>query len=210
MIAFLKGKIFDLRPLELLLDVNGVGYKINITLFDSEKLSARNTEDTIFIFTRVQYGDNSRNLFGFLNHHEAQLYDFLVSLHGIGPKIVMSILSYCQTREFIEALENENSSFLTKVPGIGKSKSEKIIFEAKGKRKKLEMIKNQLAEKSETRHSQEKDIFSELLADSLETMGFSKKEISLAEKKILSSNIEIPEISPSNIQQWVRLYLKYL
>jgi Holliday junction DNA helicase RuvA len=222
MISFLKGNIYKLDPLELHLDVNGVGYKIHITLSDSEKLSTLRGQP-VLIHTRVQYSENSQTIFGFLDEQIACLYDFLIKLHGIGPKIVMSILSYCNTSDFLSSLESGNTAYLTGVPGIGKSKAEKIIFEAKLKQKKLEIIKAQWAQKNQLSGSTGKsvtglidpstlknDIFTDLLTQSLEGLGFSSKEITLAEKKIAMIEKEIPEPALENIQRWIRIYLKYL
>jgi len=221
MISFLKGKIETLGPLELHLDVNGTGYKVNITLSDSERL-ARMKDQPIKVFIRVQYTETSQNLYGFLDEEVADLYDFLIKLHGIGPKIVMSILSYCQINDFLSSLEAANAAYLTGVPGIGKSKAEKILFEAKSKQKKLELLKARWAQsqfndalektgdKTGNTGSLKNDIFSDLLVQSLEGLGFSPKEISLAEKKISLNEKDLPGSDMENIQKWIRIYLRYL
>lgn len=210
MIAFLRGKIGRLSPLKVTLDVNGVGYELNITLDDSEKLAQTDKGQNVTLFTRVHYTENSQALFGFLNEHMVGLYDFLISLHGIGPKMVMNILSYCDMSELLLSLEKGDAALLTRVPGIGKSKSEKIIFESKSKQKKLETIKSLIRNETGSLAALKNDFLSDLLIESLESLGFNRKEIVLAEKKINQLENNLPAFTQENMQRWIRLYLKYL
>lgn len=210
MISFLIGKIHRLSPLTLHLNVNGVGYEIHTTLTTTEKLNFREADENIIIYTRVHYTETSQTIYGFLNEHEVALFDFLISLHGIGPKIVMSILSYCDTSEFLKSLQEGNSEILTRVPGIGKTKAEKILFEAKSRQKKLENIIHEFSGDSSEIKIPGTDLVTSILIDSLETLGFNKKEIALAEKKIQVHETGMPDLSKESIQHWIRTYLKYL
>ena len=210
MISFLVGKIHKLSPLIVHLNVNGVGYRIHTTLSVTEKLNTFDKNKEIIFYTRVQYTESSQSIFGFLNEYDVELFDFLVSLHGIGPKIVMSILSYCDIEEFLNSLEQGKSHILTTVPGIGKSKAEKILFEAKNKNKKLENIISQFPKTINSNTSPELNLIRSILTDSLETLGFNKKEIDLAEKKIQIHDSNLPALDKNTIQIWIRTFLKYL
>jgi Holliday junction resolvasome RuvABC DNA-binding subunit len=123
----------------------------------------------------------------------------------------MSILSYCNISDFLKSLENGDSKILTAVPGIGKTKAEKILFEAKGKQKKLENVIAKFTSTDITlKKLPESDLISSILLDSLETLGFHRKEVALAEKKIQVHESNLPELNKDTIQLWIRTYLKYL
>jgi len=210
MISFLIGKIHKLSPLKVHLNVQGTGYEVHTTLSTIEKLGALSRIEDVILYTRVYYAENSQSIYGFLNEHEVDLFDFLINLHGIGPKIVMSILSYCNIEDFLKSLENGNSEILMKVPGIGKSKAEKILFEAKNKQKKLENIIGQFSEEGLMKEASGSSQVSSLLLESLETLGFNRKEVALAEKKVQMHESGLPDLSKDTIQLWIRTYLKYL
>jgi Holliday junction DNA helicase RuvA len=210
MISFLIGKIYRLSPLVVHLNVNGVGYRIYTTISVTEKLNARGKDEDVIFYTRVHYTETSQSIYGFLDEHEVDLFDFLISLHGIGPKIVMSILSYCDIDEFLKSLEKNQSEILTKVPGIGKTRAEKILFEAKSKQKKLENIIAQFSKDGSTKTAPDSGLMTSILTDSLETLGFNKKEMALAEKKIQVHESGLPPLDKDTIQLWIRTFLKYL
>lgn len=207
MIAFLKGKIAHLLPLKTILDVHGVGYEVNISLATSEMLEKKDPDSEVLLHTRAVYSENSHSLYGFLNRTEVELFDFLVSLHGIGPKIVMSILSYCPVDEFLKSLKNGDSSLIVRVPGIGKTKAEKIIFESKSRIKKLDQL---LSGMDSTFPEPTGNAYMEQIFEALDSLGFSSKEVLLAEKKIIASGESLPEKTPENSQAWLRLFLKLL
>lgn len=135
MISKLKGKIDELKPTELILDVHGVGYQVFIPLTTYEAI-LDNKEIQLYIYTL--HKEDQLKLFGFLSDNEKQLFSILLNISGIGPTMALSILSGIEIGLLIDAVKNNNSLILTKIPGIGKNKAEKLIFELKRKIKKLD------------------------------------------------------------------------
>ncbi len=227
MITALRGKIVDLQPLQLKIDVQGVTYLVHIPLFVYEKLSGTPRLESIDteIRTRVIYSENDQSLYGFLTDAEAETFDFLRSLHGIGPRLVLSILSHLPAEDVLKHIEREEDSFLLKIPGIGKTKAQKVIFEGKQRRKKLADLKirisgRQFSDDTETpavaeqhEHTPENEIL-DTVESALFTLGFGAKEIEKASQKIESAFLKEgnppPPLDREHTQTWIRLYLKFL
>ena len=185
MIHSLRGKIVKLRPWEIILDVNGVGYFVRITLQTYEKIQSTNLIE-VFIHSRVIYRENEQLIYGFLQEEEAELFDFLRSLQGIGPQLAGNLISTLGTDDLLSAIEYDNHKMLIKVPKVGKNMAEKILFEAKNKQKKLDNIKaglnkqinKQNKDEKTDSHIQDRQIlesFNEQLEEGLSQLGFQKK-----------------------------------
>lgn len=137
MIAKLKGTVDTIKPMELILDVQGVGYQISIPIPTYEFIKDKK-EIAVFVYTH--HKEDQLRLFGFHREIDKELFTILIGITGIGPAMAMSILSSITIDRLKEAVILENSNFLTRIPGIGKSKAEKLIFELKRKLKKLEEL----------------------------------------------------------------------
>ncbi len=136
MIAKLTGLIDTLKPTEIILDVSGVGYLVNIPLTAFEKLQ---NEKHAVLFIYTLHKEDQLKLFGFLNESDKDIFSILLNISGIGPSIAMSILSSISISMLVDSVKNQNTGLLTKIPGIGKSKAEKLIFELKNKIKKIDI-----------------------------------------------------------------------
>ncbi|PKL39210.1 MAG: Holliday junction branch migration protein RuvA [Spirochaetae bacterium HGW-Spirochaetae-1] len=137
MIAKLTGKIDELKPMECILDVGGVGYQVHIPLSTYETIQGK--EDiTLFIYTL--HREDQMKLFGFSTQREKELFTVLLNISGIGPSMALSLLSGISIEDLVRSVQNDDSSRLVKIPGIGKAKAEKLIFELKRKLKKIESI----------------------------------------------------------------------
>ena len=130
MIGFLTGKIISSKPTRLVLDVNGVGYVINISINTFEKLSGKENA-SLFIYTSVK--EDSISLFGFYSEPEKEMFELLISVNGIGPRLALSLLSGIQTDDLKNAIESSNISRIIAVPGIGRKTAERVILELKSK-----------------------------------------------------------------------------
>jgi Holliday junction DNA helicase RuvA len=137
MIAKIKGTIDELKPTEVILDANGVGYGLTIPLSTYEKIQALN-ETTLFVYTH--HKEDQLKLFGFFTENERDLFTLLLNISGIGPAMAIAILSGITVGRLVDAVQSENISLLTKIPGIGNAKAEKLIFELKRKLKKIASI----------------------------------------------------------------------
>lgn len=142
MIAKLTGKVDVLRPTELILDVHGVGYNLSIPFTTFEHIK-NSTEISLFVYTL--HKEDQMRLFGFHSEVEKDLFAILISVSGIGPAIALSILSSISPSRLKEAVAMEHPLLLTGIPGIGKTKAEKIVFELKRKMKNLEVITDDIS-----------------------------------------------------------------
>lgn len=130
MIGYLTGKIISLKPTRILLDVNGVGYAVNISINTFENISDKENV-SLFIYTSVK--EDSITLFGFFTEAERQMFELLISVTGIGPKLAQSILSGIQTDDLKDAIQRGDISRIIAVPGIGRKTGERLVLELKNK-----------------------------------------------------------------------------
>lgn len=135
MIGYLTGKIVAKKPTNILLDVNGVGYSVNISVTTFEKLPPQNEFVSLFIFTSVK--EDAIDLYGFSTPSEKEMFELLISVNGIGPKLAQSLLSGIQVEELRQAIDDGNLSRITAVPGIGRKTAERLLVELRDKMDKL-------------------------------------------------------------------------
>lgn len=131
MIGFIEGKLADKKPTEVLVNVNGVGYKIFISVNTFDNLP--DNEAVVRLFTYLSVKEDALDLYGFLNESEKETFKLLISVNGIGPKLAQSILSGIMVNELREAISGGNLSRITAVPGVGKKTAERLIVELKDK-----------------------------------------------------------------------------
>jgi holliday junction DNA helicase RuvA len=136
-IAKLTGSVESLKPTGVILDVHGVGYGLSIPISTFEFLRERN-DASLFVYTL--HKEDTMRLFGFHREQDRDLFSMLLSVSGIGPAMALSILSGLSIDRIIQAVASEDPSMIIGVPGIGKSKAEKLVFELKRKQKKLEAL----------------------------------------------------------------------
>ena len=130
MIGYLRGNIKCFMNGYCLLDVNGVGYRVFITESARGQL-AMGSEAEFYVHTSVR--EDAIQLYGFLSQHEYNLFQQLISVSGVGPKVAMGILSSITVEALCIAIRQKQSSVLTKLPGIGKKSAERLILELKDK-----------------------------------------------------------------------------
>jgi Holliday junction DNA helicase RuvA len=130
MIGYLTGKLISLKPTRILLDVNGVGYAVNISINTFENISDLTTV-SLFVYTSVK--EDSISLFGFFTEAEKQMFELLISVTGIGPKLALSILSGIKTDDLKDAILRGDITRIVAVPGIGRKTGERLVLELKNK-----------------------------------------------------------------------------
>ena len=131
MIGFLKGKIADTGENYILLDVNGVGFELIATSNAVYKYMTETGEVTIDTYMNVR--EDAITLFAFENKQEKQLFNLLITVSGVGPKMAISILSGTSCNDICFAIANNDTSMLSRIKGLGKKTAEKIILELKEK-----------------------------------------------------------------------------
>lgn len=131
MIAYLTGKIISKKPTKIILDVNGVGYLVNISITTFEKIADKEGVVSFFIYTSVK--EDAIDLYGFSSEAEKEMFELLISVNGIGPKLAQSILSGIQIDDLRAAIKTANLSRIIATPGIGRKTGERLIIELRDK-----------------------------------------------------------------------------
>jgi len=131
MIGSLRGKIASRRPDNVVIDVNGVGYLVNVPLHILSNLPGEGHEVFLQIYTHVR--EDSIQLFGFTSEDQKKVFTTLLGISGIGPKMAMNILSGISHDDFLKAIEKEDVDMLCRVPGLGKKIAHRLILELREK-----------------------------------------------------------------------------
>jgi len=131
MIAHLRGKLISKHPNQAIVEAGGVGYDVTISVPTFSELPALNSEVSFFIHTHVR--EDALALFGFLRPQEKQLFERLLSVSGIGPKLAITILSGMPADAMVAAIKGNNVAALTRIPGIGKKTAERMVLELRDK-----------------------------------------------------------------------------
>jgi holliday junction DNA helicase RuvA len=131
MIAHLRGKLISKHPNQAIVEAAGVGYDVTITVPTFSDLPALGAEVALHIHTHVR--EDAIALFGFLRADEKQLFEKLITVSGIGPKLAITILSGMATADMVGAIRGNDFARLTRIPGIGKKTAERMCVELRDK-----------------------------------------------------------------------------
>ena len=203
MFEYICGKLSVKKIDYVALDINGLAYKIYISLKTFEKMSNIESTEKLYIHTNVK--EDNISLYGFKTQNERKLFKALISVNGVGPKLAIAILSTFNTKEIVDIiLENEPKIFI-KVPGLGIKKAQKIILDLKDKVKKLEFSKiineNSNTPNGNNTSSSEILLMKEDLKLALESLGYADTDVSKWIK-----NDELIKIK--NISEAIKIILK--
>ncbi len=130
MIYSLKGIVQELGPTHVVIDVDGIGYYVGISLQTSQKLLH---QQPVFLFTQQIIREDSHQLFGFFSKEEKEMFNLLISVSGVGAVSAVLVLSSLSLQEIAGAIGNGNSALLQKVKGIGVKTAERIIVDLRDK-----------------------------------------------------------------------------
>ena len=203
MFEYISGKLSVKKIDYVALDINGLAYKIYISLKTFEKISNVGNIEKLYIHTNVKEVDIS--LYGFKTQNERELFRALISVNGVGPKLAITILSTFNTKEIIEIITENEFKIFIRVPGLGIKKAQKIILDLKDKMKKLELseIENESTNTlNENNMSNSKFLLmKEDLKLALESLGYVDTDIS---KWIKNDEL----IKLKNISEAIKIILK--
>ena len=191
MIGSLRGKLIEKRPNQLLVDVNGVGYQVQIPLSTFASLGALHAETNLLIHTHVR--EDQITLYGFVTAREKQCFELLISASGVGPSLALKILSGMSIEELVPAIRKSDLAQLVKIPGVGRKTAERIVVEL---RDKLVVIDVPEAGKPSTHSQLEDDVASALM-----NLGYDTKSVERAvEKSRAASGNDFEKLLRSSLQ----------
>lgn len=193
MIAYLKGRLAEKSPTHVVIDCQGVGYFLHISLHTYEQLPL---DENIKIYTFLQVREDAHTLFGFMQVSEREIFKKLISVSGIGASTARTMLSSLTPQEVVEAITREDVDVIKSVKGIGTKTAQRVIIDLKDK------LGDHL-EQAQISMPQGNSAKQEALS-ALETLGYSAKQSEKVVQRILK---ETPE---STVQQIIKLALKNL
>jgi Holliday junction DNA helicase RuvA len=128
-IAHLRGRLLDKQPNRLIVDVQGVGYEVYVPLSTFYDVGDPGADVALRIHTHVR--EETLSLFGFATARELQIFERLIAISGVGPKLALAVLSGIEPAELVRAVRGNDIARLTRIPGVGKKTSERIVLELK-------------------------------------------------------------------------------
>jgi Holliday junction DNA helicase RuvA len=137
-IAHLRGRILEKHPNRIVVDVGGVGYDVAVPLSTFYGLGEPGAEVVLRIHTHVR--EDALSLFGFASPLEQDLFERLIGVSGIGPKLALAVLSGIEPRDLVTAIQHSDHARLTAIPGVGKKTAERIVVELKDRLPKAEHV----------------------------------------------------------------------
>ena len=133
MIAYLKGKLAHKEPTFVLLEVNGIGYQVSISLHTFSEIKDR---EDLKLLTYLHVREDAHILYGFASEAEKQMFQYLISVNGVGPNTALMVLSYLSPTDLKAAIVREDVATLQSVKGIGGKTAQRLVLELKDKLRK--------------------------------------------------------------------------
>lgn len=183
MISFLRGKIIELGKNHMILDVQGVGYRLHMPVKALNSLAETKNEVSMGVYTRMFFNQREgiSTLYGFLNKDDLEVFNLLTSISGIGPKSAMHILSSMEIGELAAAVLKEDADYLRKISGLGPKTAKRLVVELKDK-----IDKTVFAQFAKVDLGQENEAM-----DALISLGYSKNLAVEALRKISKKNVNV-------------------
>ena len=196
MIAYVKGKLDTKTNAFVIIDVQGIGYRIFMPAKSIENLGEIGQE--VKVYTHYYVREDNISLYGFSSSEELRMFELLISVSGVGAKSAIAMLSDISPSSFALAVISDDVSKLVKIPGVGKKTAARIILELKDKLK----TEDSIGANEEVTVQIEKDNDSNEAIAALQVLGYTRKEIEKVFEKIDTKNLGLEEI--------IKQALKYL
>jgi len=180
MITHIKGKLVEKSPTSVIIEVNGIGYLINISL---NTFSAIPDQESLKLYTHLQIKEDSHTLFGFYSRKEREIFRLLISVSGIGASIARAMLSSLSPEQIIQGISIGDSAMIQSVKGIGLKTSQRVIIELKDKVLKIYDLDDKIS-------FQNNNTAKEEALSALEVLGINKKTSEKLVDKIILDNAE--------------------
>lgn len=201
MFAFIKGSLEVKTTGYIVIETNGVGYKIFMSESAIEKLGEIGSIVKVHTYVRVREDDVS--IYGFNTNEELRMFELLLSVSGIGAKSAITILSNISPSSFALAVITNDVNALKKLPGIGAKSAQRVILELKDKIKTEEAISNEEPTNEIKVAIQEDDNVQEAVS-ALQVLGYSRKEIEVALEKLDTTSLSVEDIIRKGLNNLAR------
>ena len=189
MIAFLHGTLAEKTPSTVVLDVQGVGYELFISLSTYDRLPATGSDCRLLTYHHIR--EDAQVLFGFAQAEEKRMFERLIDVNGVGPKLALSVLSGLTVAELVAAIAESNVKRISSVHGVGKKTAERIIVELRDKVDPLEALAGRTAGGGDARNAMLRDA---ILA--LSQLGFPQDQ---ARKMVQSALDADPAVTDTEV-----------
>lgn len=193
MITQVRGRLIEKNPTDVVVDCNGVGYLLHISLNTFSSLPA---DENVVLYTHLSIREDAHTLFGFISKIEREIFKLLISVSGVGPSIARTMLSSMTSEEIQHAIASEDVRLIQSVKGIGAKTAQRVIVDLKDKILKTYDL-NELSTVSSNTNKDE-------ALSALEVLGFNKKQSEKIVNTILKENQE------ASVEQIIKLALKKL
>lgn len=140
MIGRLRGTLAEKQPPHLVLDVNGLGYELEVPMTTLYRLPP--VGETVMLHTHLVVREDAQLLYGFFERRERELFRELIRLNGVGPKLALALMSGLDVDELVRCVQAQDTSALVKIPGVGKKTAERLLVELKDRFKAWETVPN--------------------------------------------------------------------
>ena len=193
MITQIRGRLVEKNPTEVVVDCNGVGYLLHISL---NTFSSLPSDEAVVLYTHLSIREDAHTLFGFISKTEREVFKLLISVSGVGPSIARTMLSSMTSEEIQHAIASENIPLIQSVKGIGLKTAQRVIVDLKDKILKTFNIDEVSTFTSNTNKDE--------ALSALEVLGFNKKQ----SEKVISTILK--ENSEATVENLIKLALKNL
>ena len=185
MITHIRGKLVEKNPTYAIIECNGVGYLLHISLNTFSKIP---DSEAVLLFTHLSIREDAHTLFGFADKTEREIFKLLISVSGVGPSIARTMLSSMTTEQIQQAIGSEDIATIQSVKGIGAKTAQRVVIDLKDKILKTYELQEDSINTNNT--------IKEEALSALEVLGFNRKQVDKMVQRILH---ESPSISLENI-----------
>lgn len=183
MITQLQGKLIEKTPTNVVIDCNGVGYLVKISL---NTFSDITSENEIKLFTQLQVREDAHTLYGFSKKEEREMFNHLISVSGIGANTAILMLSAMTADEIATAIVNDQVEIIKSIKGIGLKTAQRVIVDLKSKMEKVEFSSENIFSSNNTNK------FEALTA--LSALGFDRKKAEIAINKVVTEDQTVEDL----------------
>lgn len=192
MFAYIKGSLEMKSSNYVVVDINGLGYKIFMSQSNIESIGEIN--DIVKVFTYVKVREDDISIYGFKTQEELRMFELLIGVSGVGAKSALVMLSCIEPSEFAIAVISNNIKLLTQVPGIGTKSAQRIILELKDKLKTEQSeLDEEKLENAKSKSSKTNENVQEAISG-LMVLGYSRKDIEKAFTHLIVDELSVEEL----------------